>query len=126
VPHVSVSPAGLRVKGNADQLHYVLAALLTNAVEAAATAEEPLVALDAVLDDEGAVGITVADNGPGLGDEARIKLFVPFFSTKPGGRGVSLANCRTIVEAHGGRIWYVEGHEGGACFRLTLPAGTRS
>ena len=68
------------------------------------------------------VEIAVADTGPGLAPEAAGRLFEPFVSTKPGGMGVGLSICRTIVEAHGGRLWAEPNPGGGTVFRFTLPA----
>jgi two-component system sensor kinase FixL len=69
--------------------------------------------------------IVVEDSGPGLADEAFARLFEPFFTTKRQGMGLGLSICRTIVEAHGGRLWPDGPLEGrGATFNLTLPAGT--
>ena len=64
----------------------------------------------------------MADSGPGLAPEVAGRLFEPFVSTKPGGMGVGLSICRTIVEAHSGRIWAEPNPGGGTVFRFTLPA----
>jgi signal transduction histidine kinase len=66
------------------------------------------------------VEIEVADGGPGLSEEVRSRLFEPFVSTKSEGMGVGLSICRTIVEAHGGRISAVPREGGGTVFRFTL------
>jgi two-component system sensor kinase FixL len=63
----------------------------------------------------------VADTGPGLAPEVAGRLFEPFVSTKPEGMGVGLAICRSIVEAHGGRLWAEPNPGGGTVFRFTLP-----
>ena len=67
------------------------------------------------------VEIAVADTGPGLTPEVAGRLFEPFVSTKPAGMGVGLSICRTIVEAHGGRLWAEPNPGGGTVFRFTLP-----
>ena len=69
----------------------------------------------------GTVEIAVADTGPGLAPEVAERLFTPFVTTKPGGMGVGLSICRTIVEAHGGRLWAEPNPGGGAVFCFTLP-----
>jgi len=65
--------------------------------------------------------LTVRDTGPGLDDEAAARLFEPFYSTKARGMGVGLGVCRSIVELHGGRLWFSRNPEGGATFHLALP-----
>ena len=64
--------------------------------------------------------VSVADTGPGVSEEAASKLFQPFMTTKPDGMGVGLSISRTIVEAHGGRIWAEPNPGGGAVFKFTL------
>ena len=62
------------------------------------------------------------DSGPGLDPESLERLFDAFYSTKPGGMGMGLAICRSIIEAHGGRLW-ASGHAAqGASFQFILPA----
>ena len=68
------------------------------------------------------VEISVADTGPGISPEVADKLFQPFITTKSTGMGVGLSICRTIVEAHGGKIWVEPNPGGGAVFRFTLRA----
>ncbi len=72
-------------------------------------------------DGEGRVDVAVADRGHGLSAEARAQLFDPFFTTKPGGMGLGLSICRTIVEAHGGHLWATDNPGGGAVMRFVLP-----
>ena len=66
------------------------------------------------------VEISVADTGPGLPKEVRANLFQPFVTTKPNGMGVGLSVCRSIVEAHHGRLWADDNPGGGTVFRFTL------
>ena len=64
---------------------------------------------------------TVADRGAGIAAADRENIFRPFFTTKPDGMGMGLNICRSIIEAHGGRLWVTDGPEGGAVFHFTLP-----
>jgi len=73
------------------------------------------------LDGEGRVEVDVADRGSGVSAEARARLFDPFFTTKPGGMGLGLSICRTIVEAHGGHLWATDNPGGGTVMRFVLP-----
>jgi two-component system, LuxR family, sensor kinase FixL len=65
--------------------------------------------------------VIVEDSGPGLDTERQEQLFVPFASSKPGGLGLGLMICQTIIEAHGGRIWATQSDLGGAAFHFTIP-----
>ena len=64
--------------------------------------------------------VSVADTGPGVSDDVASQLFQPFITTKRSGMGVGLSISRTIVEAHGGRIWAEANEGGGAVFRFTV------
>ncbi len=72
----------------------------------------------------GMVTVEVADNGPGVPDDKIAPLFDLFFTTKPSGMGLGLPICRSLVEAHGGRLWLERNGPDGACFSFTLPAAT--
>lgn len=65
--------------------------------------------------------VTVADTGSGISEEIAAQLFQPFVTTKPDGMGIGLSVCRTIIEAHGGRLWMEPNPSGGSIFRFTLP-----
>ena len=106
---------------NRVQLQQVMFNLIRNAHEAMAQSEwRELEVATARLDDE-SIEIAVADRGSGLPDEIAEHLFEPFHTTKSNGMGLGLSICRSIVEAHGGKLRYETNCGGGAIFRLTLP-----
>jgi two-component system sensor kinase FixL len=115
---------------NADpiQLQQVILNLVRNAIDAMADCPESRreVVLTARLLPEGEIEFIVADHGSGLAPEAAEHLFNPFFTTKAGGTGLGLAISRSIVRAHGGRLWHTPNEGTGARFHFTLPAATAS
>ncbi len=102
------------------QVQQVILNLVRNAIEAMSdqTRRELSITTEAVED--GMAMVSVADTGPGVDPVAAAKLFQPFVTTKASGMGVGLSISRTIVEAHGGRIWTEPNPDGGAIFRFTL------
>jgi two-component system, LuxR family, sensor kinase FixL len=102
------------------QVQQVLLNLMRNAVEAMAASPRRDLLLSTAAADGMAV-INVADTGPGIDAELAPQLFQPFVTTKAHGMGVGLSISRTIVEAHGGRIWTEPNPGGGTIFRFTLP-----
>lgn len=110
------------VEGDPVQIQQVLINLMRNAVEAMAETDRRRLTVLA-RPAAGQIEIAVADSGPGIPDAVRASLFEPFLSSKPGGMGIGLSICRTIVEAHGGRISARETPGGGATFAFTVPAG---
>lgn len=103
------------------QIQQVLLNLMRNAIEAmdGSPRRELEVAAAARGD---IIEFAVIDTGPGLAPEVEAQLFQPFVTTKRHGMGIGLSICRTIVEAHGGRLWTEPTPGGGATFRFTLPA----
>jgi signal transduction histidine kinase len=77
------------------------------------------------IDGPGDVLIAIEDSGAGLAPEAMDRLFDPFFTTKPGGMGMGLSICRSIVDAHGGRLWASPQSPPGAVFQFTVPTAAK-
>jgi two-component system sensor kinase FixL len=102
------------------QIHQVVTNLIRNSVDALVAAPRREIALESSLrGDE--VEVRVADTGPGLTPEIRARLFEPFVTTKATGMGIGLSICRSIVDAHQGRIWASDKPGGGTVFHLALP-----
>jgi len=102
------------------QVQQVIVNLIRNAVEAMESERRELT-VSAALDGVGGVAIRVADTGPGLAPEVAERLFDPFVTTKPQGMGIGLSICRSIVEAHGGKLHAEPNPEGGTVFAFSLP-----
>jgi signal transduction histidine kinase len=68
------------------------------------------------------VSVEVRDSGPGFAPAALERVFEAFYTTKPGGLGLGLSICRSIIEAHGGRLWATRCEPRGALFQFTVPA----
>lgn len=101
------------------QIQQLIINLVRNALDAPATGHRRCVMISSNPVDNGH-RILVEDNGPGVSDAVSTRLFDPLASTKPGGMGLGLSICRTIVEAHGGVISHVPSKLGGAGFAFTL------
>src|SRR5260221_14754784 len=87
-----------------------------------ATARPMLIISTSAAEDD-FMEVAVSDNGPGLAEDVARRLFQPFVTTKQTGMGVGLTICQSIIEGHGGRIWFAPNEGGGACFRFRLPKG---
>jgi signal transduction histidine kinase len=105
------------------QLQQVLLNLITNAAEAmvSVTDRARLLVVTSGTDEAGDVRITVEDSGPGIDPKDIDRIFHAFFTTKSHGMGMGLAICRSIIEAHGGRLWASSGNPHGAVFQVHLP-----
>jgi len=112
-----------RIAGDRIQLQQVMLNLILNGVEAISgsseTERELLISTE--QDGPGGVLISVQDSGPGLKPESLDRLFDAFYTTKPDGMGMGLSICRSIIEAHGGRVWATTNLPHGAVFQFTLP-----
>jgi PAS domain S-box-containing protein len=114
------------VRGDHVQLQQVMLNLIVNAIEAMSTViDRPRTLLIRSAKDDGGVAIQVQDSGTGLSPEEMDRIFEPFFTTKPQGIGMGLSIARSIVEAHGGRLWVTPGPAQGTIFQFTLPAQER-
>jgi len=116
------------VLGDRVQLQQVLLNLMMNAIEAMSGNRQASreLAITSMPAESRAVLISVVDSGPGLGATHRDQLFRAFHTTKPQGMGIGLAISRSIVEAHGGRLWATANEPRGAVFQFTLPIATEA
>lgn len=120
--HVELAEPPLTAYCDRVQLQQVLVNLVMNGVQAMAEVAGPRrlrIAACRLGDDE--VQVSVQDSGTGFGKEDAGRLFNTFFTTKDDGMGMGLSICRSIVEAHGGRIWAESPDTGGAVLRFALP-----
>jgi PAS domain S-box-containing protein len=125
--HVALStrltPGLPNVLGDRVQLQQVMLNLLLNACEAMSTRPhaERMLTVFTALDGDGRLLASIADRGSGIPPEAADRLFEPFFTTKPQGLGLGLSICRSIIDAHGGRLWADNNVDQGATFTFELP-----
>ena len=113
------------IEGDRVQLQQVILNLIVNAIEAMSGPNEA--SRDLLISTEKAepdsVLVTVRDSGPGLAPAALERLFDAFYTTKANEMGLGLSICRSIIEAHGGRIWASANAPRGAVFQFTLQVG---
>jgi signal transduction histidine kinase len=112
------------IQGDGVQLQQVVLNLILNAVQAmgAVTDGTREVLITTSQTEPKEVCLAVQDTGPGLSPESLPRLFEPFYTTKPDGMGMGLSICRSIIEAHGGRLWATRCEPRGALFQFTIPA----
>jgi PAS domain S-box-containing protein len=112
------------IRGDRVQLQQVIMNLVMNAVEVMSSVAEGARELQIGTDKDGqdSISITVSDSGPPLNPECLNRFFEAFYSTKPTGMGIGLSICRSIIEAHEGRIWVTANVPRGATLCISLPA----
>jgi len=117
-----LADALLPVQGDRVQLQQVVLNLILNAVEAMGSVEagarELLIRTE---HDDAGVLVVVRDSGPGIDPTHLKRVFEPFYTTKSGGTGMGLSICRSIIDAHGGRLWAEANRPRGTVFQFTLP-----
>jgi len=111
-------------RGDRVQIQQVMVNLIVNAVQAMSGDGDSSRELQISTETDEAEGVRVGvrDTGPGLAPESLSRLFEPFYTTKAEGMGMGLAICRSIVEAHGGRLWATACEPHGTLFQFTIPA----
>jgi signal transduction histidine kinase len=115
------------IQGDRVQLQQVVLNLILNAVEAMSSVDGARRELSISTERRGAdeVLVAVRDSGPGIDSEHLERVFDSFYTTKPSGIGLGLSICRSIIDAHGGRLWAAANEPRGAAFQFTLPAGNQ-
>ena len=113
-----------RVQGARVQLQQVILNLMVNAIEAMSEDNDGVRDLQIGTGRDASEGVlvTVRDSGPGLTPAMLERVFEAFYTTKPTGLGIGLSICRSIIEAHGGKLWARAAEDRGAVFQFTLPS----
>jgi len=110
-----------RVHADAVQLQQVILNLVINACDAMSESSPRILTLRTRMGEGGFIRIEVRDSGPGISEHLLEAIFAPFQTSKPSGMGMGLAICRTLLRAHGGRIWATNAPDSGAVFCFELP-----
>lgn len=118
--HVEVKPKTLSLSADPELLAHAVLNLLRNAIRATSAVEAPAVVLKVQREANGRCRIDVEDNGPGIPENRREDIFLPFYTTHKGGSGVGLSFARQVALAHGGSISALEAPSGGADIRIVI------
>ena len=113
------------ILGDRVQLQQVMLNLIMNAIEAMSEVSEGSreLLIGTSTTETDSVLVTISDSGPGLSQTNPERIFDAFYTTKTSGLGMGLSICRSIVEAHGGRLWATPNEPRGAVFCMMLPVG---
>ena len=124
---LELSPDLPIVFGDSIQLQQVILNLIVNGIEAMTTVTDrpKMLILRTEPESKCQIRVSVQDSGVGLTEEVKGRLFEPFFTTRSKGMGMGLSISRSIIEAHGGRLWAESNGSGGAIFQFTLPSEDR-
>lgn len=119
---MQLAPGLASIAADRVQLQQVILNMIVNAIQAMSGMAEGTRELLIVSAMEGTQSVLMAvrDTGPGIDPDSIDHVFTPFFTTKPDGMGMGLAICRSIIEAHGGRLWATANSPRGASFQFTL------
>ena len=119
---VQLDPSAEEVLIDRIQVQQVLVNLIRNAIDAMIESPMRSLTISSAAKPAGFITISVEDTGSGISEQVASQLFQPFVTSKQAGMGIGLSICRTIVEAHGGRIWCEPAADVGTIFHFTLPA----
>ena len=117
---IEVEPATMSLNADPELLAQALLNLLRNSMRATADHGEGIVVLNLAREPNGHFRLEVRDNGPGIPEDRREDIFLPFYTTHKGGSGVGLSFARQVALAHGGSICALEAPEGGATLRMVI------
>jgi C4-dicarboxylate-specific signal transduction histidine kinase len=121
---MQLAPGLPRVHADRVQLQQVMLNLILNSIEAMISVDDDVreLLISTELSAQEGLQIAVCDSGPGVAWEDRERVFESFYTTKAGGVGIGLSICRSIMDAHSGRLWVDSHQPRGAAFRFSLPA----
>ena len=123
VIQTQLSAALPKVRGDRVQLQQVIMNLIMNGADAMSTVTDRprILHIGSQIDSAGNLSVSVQDSGTGIDEAIRENIFKPLFTTKSTGMGMGLSICRSIVEAHGGKLWATPATPFGTEFRFIIP-----